>query len=419
MRLRALGLAGVLLTASGQQTAWTTLEIWVSAIESHEAGTQDAAVLAMFDLTGADIEQALPNMAAVLTRAALLLPAHEPSASDPLFQEAMSNRSWSPAEGEILKAYAERVVARGYSRFLKRAAMLHTDIVIGRPDAHLTAREGQGHLTHDGQTLGDEGRPWHWMLGRAFLHPLPRARQDADVRLWYQAAANYLWSTRNFTEALPHLHRAVEIFPDDAEVQFMAGVVHEAQGAPHLQAAVESHRDALPPRQRASYVPSVKPAGAENATARAAFLKAVSIDPAHVEARIRLGRALWLDRKYERAAAELKTAASQVAGGDARLRYFAQLFLGRAEESLNRVDEARAAYERAAALFPAAQSPRLALSRLEMQQGNRDAAGAHLAILAQPREGDADPWWTYHFERVPDRRDWMARLTAAFRKVAQ
>jgi len=54
-----------------------------------------------------------------------------------------------------------------------------------------------------------------------------------------------------------------------------------------------------------------------------------------------------------------------------------------------------------------------------MQQGNRDAAGAHLAILALPRDGDADPWWTYHVERVPDRRVWLARLAAAFRQAAQ
>ena len=55
-------------------------------------------------------------------------------------------------------------------------------------------------------------------------------------------------------------------------------------------------------------------------------------------------------------------------------RYYRSLFTGDAAEALGHVDEARAAYERAAVLYPKAHSPRFALSQMAARDGNTIAA---------------------------------------------
>ena len=57
-----------------------------------------------------------------------------------------------------------------------------------------------------------------------------------------------------------------------------------------------------------------------------------------------------------------------------------------------------AAYERAAAIYPGAQSPRLALSELAARAGERTVAApaALAAIAVTPDRESADPWWSYH-----------------------
>ena len=57
------------------------------------------------------------------------------------------------------------------------------------------------------------------------------------------------------------------------------------------------------------------------------------------------------------------------------------MFLGAAEEGSGRFDQARAAYESAAAPFPAAQSPLLALSALATRRGDRTSALKHIQRL--------------------------------------
>ncbi len=82
---------------------------------------------------------------------------------------------------------------------------------------------------------------------------------------------------------------------------------------------------------------------------------------------------------------------------DRRRLYLAELFLGREEEALGRRDEARRHYERAAELYPNAQSPRLALSRLARQTGDRASAQRALQTLASVSDVDrADPWWLFY-----------------------
>ena len=82
------------------------------------------------------------------------------------------------------------------------------------------------------------------------------------------------------------------------------------------------------------------------------------------------------------------------------LVYLAELFLGREEEALERTSEAERHYENAAALYPKAQSPRLALSYLARQSGNLATASRHLEGVSRHAPGtnvdDTDPWWFYY-----------------------
>jgi hypothetical protein len=90
---------------------------------------------------------------------------------------------------------------------------------------------------------------------------------------------------------------------------------------------------------------------------------------------------------------------------DPQLSYYAALYLGFELEILMRKNEARVQYERAAQLYPTAQSPLLALSHLARSEDNTpDALQALQRIFELPR-GDPwkdDPWWTYDVAHTRD-----------------
>lgn len=423
MRAGSLLLTGVLVmgtprAAVAQATqepveTWKHFDVWLDAIEGHTPGARDSAVAAMLAMRTSNLESVFPYMVFALRD--VIAGLNERSRP---FDELLSRydtRALAPDDPDALKLRANRIEALGLDRFLKLAAMLHADIARVDPAAHVTASAGVGHLVSDGRNVRDEPRPWHWMLGRSLLH-LVRPRGDAHVRLWYVAVAHHLQGTRNFTEANPHLDRALQLFPDDAEVQFLRGLLHEAQSGADLQAAVAEQVARLPPRQQAAYRASVRSELDENAEARDAYERTVAADPSHLPARIRLGRTLIVEGKAGRAAEQLRLALAGTL--QRRPRYLALLLLGRAEELARNVDGARAAYTEAAALYPDAQSPRLALSQIALQAGDRAAASAVFPFLAADASEDEreDPWWRYFIDWEPNRLDWLARLEAAFRQ---
>ena len=82
---------------------------------------------------------------------------------------------------------------------------------------------------------------------------------------------------------------------------------------------------------------------------------------------------------------------------------YATLILGRSSARLGRLDEARAAFTRAATLAPDAQSPRIGLAYLSLAEGKPSAALAELASLSQPEgaAAAANEEWLGYF-RVHD-----------------
>lgn len=78
------------------------------------------------------------------------------------------------------------------------------------------------------------------------------------------------------------------------------------------------------------------------------------------------------------------------------LRFYGELFQGDEAETLGDREVARASYERAARLYPRAQSPRVALSRLSHGVGDKTGALSEVrrALDGARQDGD-DPWWSY------------------------
>jgi hypothetical protein len=106
-------------------------------------------------------------------------------------------------------------------------------------------------------------------------------------------------------------------------------------------------------------------------------------------------------------------------GPQGEQRYFAELLFGRAEEARGRHASAREHYQNAAALYPRAQSPRLALSQLSRQSGDRQAALQMLqtvTTLPVAAPGRTDPWWTYNDVHVGDADTLLTALYDAIRK---
>ncbi len=98
------------------------------------------------------------------------------------------------------------------------------------------------------------------------------------------------------------------------------------------------------------------------------------------------------------------------------MQYYAALFLGNELAALGRTADARKQFERAAALYPAAQSPFLALSELAHSDGDIHNAAIEIerafAVAANGRRRN-DPRWKY--DLVPE--DKAAALLLEMRKA--
>ncbi len=222
--------------------------------------------------------------------------------------------------------------------------------------------------------------------------------------LWYKATAAYLLQG-SFGPAGPHLERARELFPADTDILFYSGCLHEDYSAPALQAAV---RSAVAPPGRKFVVDSPS---SHLESAERYFRKALEKNPRLIEARVRLGHVLEVQGRHAEAAAELRQATTLI--DDALLRYYAFMFLGDAEQALGRRDAARQSYEQAAAGWPSAQSPLLALSRLALTAGDREGAARALDGLSSGDFDGYDPWVTYYVSAGRQADAMLAELRAS------
>lgn len=301
-----------------------------------------------------------------------------------------------------LSELAADIDRRDINEVLKRGALLHTDIALRTPPlVTWSARPIEGFLTRttvhvvDGRQSGVDYSVDHLAMARRLLDivtPDPRRdsftypERDDTVRDWYRATMAVLLSEQGVF--LSHQKAALELFRDDEEVLFQAGALHETLAAPHYQQGVTTRRLAA--------VSFLESGADELRRAEQLFRQALKVNPRHVEARLRLGQVLGQLRRSAEALVELRRV--QTESRDPLLSFYTELFIGREEGSVNHVEAARVAYQRAADLFPRAQSPRIALSELHMRSGNRLEAARALDVVwgwGTSREDADDPWSNY------------------------
>lgn len=316
-----------------------------------------------------------------------------------------------------LQKRATRARERGdRSLVLRLGVLLQTDLARGGKTRDHEAGVSYGSLgfkfdVTDGLASGLRQYGVQWSIAYSLLdqvtppgQPRPAPTRDSWVRDWFVATGRWMQFTSHYS--MSHMSQALRLFPDDAEVRFLSACQHEIDGGPILQNAVKSVDLPLgTPTDIESQKNELR--GAESD-----FRRALAIRPEWPEARLRLGRVLLQLDNVNAAATEL-TAALKAAPDDTQ-EYLATLFLGAVEERRAHLDEAASLYLKAAALFPHAQSPRLALSQLARRRGDRASALATLNVLFD-RDGPpdpeqrSDPWWNYLAVQA---RDAEARLDA-------
>jgi tetratricopeptide (TPR) repeat protein len=326
-----------------------------------------------------------------------------------------------------LSTLARAMKRRGDDNYtLRRGALLHSDIAMLVPLARvepLTTAPSPGPQRgrmqiSDGRQISMGDAAVHWEIARMMLdyvQPPGEDRaapgRDGMVRQWYRATAAWMQDRKDHDAQ--HLERARAIFPTDPDILFLSGCQRETYAGPHIQSAV-----------RSAFLPSgvsidVGSERTELRQAESLFRSALALKPEASETRLRLGHVLALLGRHAAAANELRQAIAST--GDTLLVYYGKLFLGAEEQALGKYDAARDAFERAAALYPTAQSPLLALSELARRQGDRPAALRALQRVfdlppAEPAR--IDPWWTYHVAQARNVDALLEDLRAPFRRSA-
>ncbi len=287
--------------------------------------------------------------------------------------------TWSP--GALIAAVGE-VEDDAIRVVLPAAVMLHTE-------AALYLYEEEGSEEADGQ--------WDCARRLAGLNTWTK-EQEAFLRAWYRAAGLLSLGSYGVDNAILLLDRGVLLFPDDPFLAFALGQAYEARGT-----------------FRNGRVPSVQPKLSSAAkkdlhTAEGLYRELLNRDPLLWEARLRMGRCIWLDGRAEAALAELERTAS---GADpARLRYLAHLFIGDLYRRQSRMPEARQEFARAVEIWPDGQTAALGLAETLHTLGERSGAGAALEAAITERGGTPriDPYHGYHFG---DRAEHKRLLEAA------
>jgi len=408
---------------------WLSLiEEWRKAVEQHKPGEADSAAVEIGNRPAFELELSIELVKKLFNR-----PVYELSIPPMLGCRALADYLGIKKEED--KNY-----------WLKRGALLHSDIALLRletstadPRNYWTRLDSintaikknkksqektcwsiqllspavldlknkggrSGAWIEDGKPVYEnEGR--HMEFGRLLLDSVtPNPSQDEMVKEWYIATAADGFSRGRPLYIEKHITDAVNLFPSDAWILFYAGVLHETYATPRYQNA--------PELIGIKYSHGSKKAELE--LARKFFQNAVTVNPNFAEARLRFGHVSGLLGYHDRAALELQTAAAALT--DPQIQYYAGLFLGNELAALGRTADARKQFEQAAALYPAAQSPLLALSELAHSDGDIRSAAIEIerafAVAAYGRKRN-DPRWKY--DLVPE--DQAAALLLKMRKA--
>jgi tetratricopeptide (TPR) repeat protein len=391
-RVAAESASGAVQASSvAHQAAERSDLVWSAAVERHEIGQMDAPAKLLAAWSKDQLEEVGASVLAGLDAA-------------------------------LAKAIPGSEDARRLHRLINRGVLLHTDIALslqGKGPAGLS----NVLLLADGRKQG-LGNSLHVEFAAALLKLDASRRGKETARAWYGALSAYLLHAGRLGDVAMVLtlwreaalgERAVDpsAFPEDEDFLFDYGCLHEGLMAPGARVVLGDQFER--PSSATGEYSGLERSGSgwtrRTTTFRTrseefavhaeqafrAYRKVVEMNPRAGEARVRLGHAECVRGNCGSGMRNLR-AGAELAGGDPVVSYYAAMFLGQAEEARGRYEEARKDYERAAGLFPLAQSPLLALGALGDRSGDRQAAGRHARRLwALPADGKHryDPWWDY------------------------
>ncbi|OFW12105.1 MAG: hypothetical protein A3H96_03675 [Acidobacteria bacterium RIFCSPLOWO2_02_FULL_67_36] len=359
-----------------------TLEAWLDAVRQHTPGERDDAV----DTVGA----------------------------------------WSRADLAAVHAQLRRLEGsrRGVAMapLLLAGAMLHTDIAMLTPGRKIVGKAGDPsvQLSVDGRDSGRRAGEPGWPYARQLLDAAAGdLASHPTISLWYRATTAYMAANDILADAEPHLEHARRILPLDADVWFNSGWLFEAYAHPRTQALLEALAPLAGTRPPVSRINVVTRSTALQ-KAEAFYTRAIELDPSRLDARIHRGRIRSLRGRQQEAIADLHVAAGAARGPSSK--YLAALFLGGAYDALDDLVAARNAYHRAAAIYPLAQSPHLALSRLATRRGDlpESLREVQQVLRLSPDAIDrGDPWWTCDMGNGIYSDALVAELRAAIRRIKE
>ena len=426
--------SGQNLVVDGTPDRVDRLRQWLDAVEQHEPGVADEALLQVASLDRTTLWRVWIDVGAIVSLvrdpgAGVFYEVIEPEPFSAIFRRQLPpyrGRIISYRRNEVkrLQLIAKDVVDRGGDdRMLKRGASLHADIVMlqasqsAAPDPARPARSALFMVyMNDGQQTGVDDANVQWEMGRRLLDKVrprgsPRNNPGADetVRLWYLASNAYMQALEQLDAW--HVERALQLFPHDPEILFLSACAREMFSGPQVQGLLASTSLSR------NLFNLIGDEGDELGRAERLFRQTLERDPTRTEARIRLGRVLGRRGRHQDAIVELRRAAMEA--DNRLLQYYSQMFLGAEAGALDLVEESRGAYERASDLYPWAQSPYLGISALAARTGDRAEA---LSAVAPVLNGDEplladDPWWTYYTSQARDLVDVVGALYAAVERT--
>jgi tetratricopeptide (TPR) repeat protein len=213
------------------------------------------------------------------------------------------------------------------------------------------------------------------------------ARRARFRREWALTAAAFYRSRYDAGNARVLLERASTAAGDDMELLFARAVIHETVG---------SRSFAGSGAPRLSLAEAGEAAGPELAKAEDLYRRVLASTPGQVEARLRLGRTLFLEGRRAEALAEMDQALhGRRSTAEAHL---AQLFAGAALEAAGDETAARARYDQALALEPNSRVAAMATARLLARTAKESDARAALGTLMTRSDDPTpleEPWWRY------------------------